>query len=209
MRLDQQIEFRAASEVIVSAGSYNSPQLLMLSGIGRPNELAALQIPPVAELPGVGRNLIDHPVSGVVYLSDREGSLFGALNEQNLALFQTQGCGPLTSNAAEAGGFVRTRAGLDAPDVQFHLVPALFVQEGLVPGQAHGLTIAANVAEPRSRGQVALVSPDPTAKPLIVHNYYDDPEDLQTQIARRDRDGRFAHARYDSGPRRRRRSRAG
>jgi choline dehydrogenase len=137
----------------------------------------------VAELPGVGLNLVDHPVSGLGYLSDRGGSLFGALNEQNLALFQTKGRGPLTSNAAEAGGFVRTCAGLDAPDVQLHLVPALFVQEGLVPGQAHGLTIAANVAKPRSRGQVALVSPDPTAKPLIVHNYYDDPEDLRAQIA--------------------------
>jgi choline dehydrogenase-like flavoprotein len=183
VRLGEHIDFRASSEVIVSCGSYNSPQLLMLSGIGRPNELAALQIPPVAEVPGVGLNLVDHPVSGVVYLSDREGSLFGALNEHNLALFQTKGRGPLTSNAAEAGAFVRTRAGLDAPDVQFHFVPALFVQEGLVPGHTHGLTIAANVANPRSRGQVALVSPDPTAKPLIVHNYYDDPEDLRTQIA--------------------------
>jgi choline dehydrogenase-like flavoprotein len=98
----------------------------MLSGIGRPDALAALQIPPVAEVPGVGLNLLDHPVSGVVYLSDHEGSLFGALTEQSLGQFQTQGQGPLTSNAAEAGGFVRTRQGLDAPDVQFHLVPALF-----------------------------------------------------------------------------------
>lgn len=182
-RLGEQIEFRASTEVIVSCGAYNSPQLLMLSGIGRPDELAALQIPPVAEVPGVGLNLIDHPVSGVVYLSHRAGSLFGALNEQNMAQFQTQGRGPLTSNAAEAGGFVRTCEGLDAPDVQFHLVPALFIQEGLVPGLAHGFTVAANVTKPRSRGQVALVSPDPTVKPLIIHNYYDDPEDLRAQVA--------------------------
>jgi choline dehydrogenase len=183
VRLGEQLTFRAANEVIISCGAYNSPQLLMLSGIGRPSELAALQIPPVAEVPGIGLNLIDHPMSGVVYLSDREGSLFGALNEQNLAQFQTTGRGPLTSNAAEAGGFVRTRAGLHAPDVQFHLAPALFIQEGLVPGQAHGFSIAASVVNPRSRGQVALVSPDPTAKPFIVHNYYDDPQDLRTQIA--------------------------
>jgi choline dehydrogenase len=183
MRLGEHIEFRASAEVIVSCGAYNSPQLLMLSGIGRPDELAALQIPPVAEIPGVGLNLIDHPMSGVVYLSDREGSLFGALNEHSLAHFQTRGCGPLTSNAAEAGGFVRTREGLDAPDVQFHFVPALFVQEGLVPGQAHGFTLAASVVKPRSRGQVTLVSPDPTVKPFIIHNYYNDPEDLRVQVA--------------------------
>jgi choline dehydrogenase len=183
MRLGERIEFRASAEVIVSCGAYNSPQLLMLSGIGRPDELAALQIPPVAEIPGVGLNLIDHPMSGVVYLSDREGSLFGALNEHSLAQFQTQGRGPLTSNAAEAGGFVRTREGLDAPDVQFQFVPALFVQEGLVPGQAHGFTLAASVVKPRSRGQVTLVSPDPTVKPFIIHNYYNDPEDLRTQVA--------------------------
>jgi choline dehydrogenase-like flavoprotein len=182
-RLGELLEFRASTEVIVCCGSYNSPQLLMLSGIGRPDELAALQIPAVAEVPGVGLNLSDHPICGVVYLSDREGSLFGALNEQNLALFETEGRGPLTSNAAESGGFVRTRDGLDAPDVQFHCVPALFMEEGLVPGQAHGFTIGANVAKPRSRGQVALVSPDPTAKPLIIHNYYEDPEDLRAQVA--------------------------
>ena len=183
VRLGQPIDFRASSEVILSCSTYNSPQLLMLSGIGRPNELAALQIPLVAEVPGVGLNLIDHPGSGVVYLSDCADSLFGALNDQNLELFQTQGRGPLTSNAADAGGFVRTRDGLDAPDVQFHLAPALFLHEGLVPGQAHGFTLGANVAKPRSRGQVALVSPDPTAKPLIIHNYYTDPQDLRTQIA--------------------------
>lgn len=78
VRLGEHMEFRASSEVIVSCGSYNSPQLLMLSGIGRPNELAALQIPPVAEVPGVGLNLVDYPVSGLVYLSDREGNLFGS-----------------------------------------------------------------------------------------------------------------------------------
>jgi choline dehydrogenase-like flavoprotein len=182
-RLGELIEFRASAEVIVSCGTYNSPQLLMLSGIGRPDELAALQIPTVAEVPGVGLNLSDHPICGVVYLSDREGSLFGALNEENLALFQSEGRGPLTSNAAESGGFMRTRDGLDAPDVQFHCVPALFMEEGLVPGQAHGFTIGANVAKPRSRGQVAIVSPDPTAKPLIIHNYYDDPDDLRAQVA--------------------------
>ncbi|HEX9548334.1 MAG TPA: GMC family oxidoreductase N-terminal domain-containing protein, partial [Acidimicrobiales bacterium] len=183
VRVGELVEFRADREVIVSAGAYNSPQLLMLSGIGRPDELAQLQITPVAEVPGVGLNLQDHPGSGTTYLSGREDSLFGAMNEDNMARFLSSGQGPLTSNGVEAGGFVRTLAHLDAPDIQLHCIPALSGDEGLVPSTAHGLGIGANVAKPQSRGYLALVSPDPTAKPLIVHNYYAEPDDLRSQIA--------------------------
>jgi choline dehydrogenase len=182
VKMGDPVEFRAGSEVILSAGAYHSPALLMLSGIGRPDELAALQISPIAESPGVGLNLHDHPVTGVIYLC-REGSLFGAMNEANMVSFQTSGQGPLTSNGVESGGFARTRDGLDAPDIQLHCIPAVFIDEGLAPGHAHGVTIGANVAKPRSRGHVALVSPDPTAKPLIVHNYYAEPEDVRAQVA--------------------------
>jgi choline dehydrogenase-like flavoprotein len=182
VRLGEVLDFRASTEVIVSCGAYNSPQLLMLSGIGRPDELAQFGIDPVAESPGVGLNLSDHPACGAVYLASREDSLFGAMNPDNLASLATGGRGPLTSSIAEAGGFWRTRGGLDAPDVQLHCIPALLLEEGLVPGHAHGLTVAANVAKPLSRGRVVLVSPDPTAKPLIVHNYYAEPDDLYAQI---------------------------
>ena len=183
VRLGEVLDFRASTEVIVSCGAYNSPQLLMLSGIGRPDELAQLQIDPVAESRSVGLNLSDHPACGAVYLASREGSLFGAMNPDNVASLQAGGGGPLTSSIAEAGGFGRTRGGLDAPDVQLHCMPALVRDEGLVPGHAHGFTVAANVAKPLSRGRVMLVSPDPTAKPLIVHNYYAEPDDLKAQIA--------------------------
>jgi choline dehydrogenase len=64
-----------------------------------------------------------------------------------------------------------------------HCVPALFLDEGLVPGHAHGFSVGVNVSKPKSRGHVRLVSPDPTAKPLIVHNYYAEPEDLRAQVA--------------------------
>jgi choline dehydrogenase len=121
-RLGELLEFGASREVIVSCGAYNSPQLLMLSGIGRPIELAQLQIAPVAELPGVGQNLSDHPLVAVNYLASREDSLFGAMNVHNLALFESARQGPLTSNGVESGGFVRARSGLDAPDVQLHCV---------------------------------------------------------------------------------------
>jgi choline dehydrogenase-like flavoprotein len=180
-RLGEVLDFGASSEVILSCGSYNSPQLLMLSGIGRPDELAGLQIDPVAELPGVGQNLSDHPMPPLTYLA-REGSLFGAMSPANLERFESDRRGPLTSNGVESGGFVRTSDDLDAPDVQLHCVPALVLNEGLIPGPTHGFTLGANVAKPRSRGYVALVSPDPTAKPLIINNLYAAPEDLQTQV---------------------------
>ena len=180
-RGDEVLDFRAEREVIVSGGAYNSPQLLMLSGLGRPDELAALQIPVVAEAPEVGLNLSDHPTAGVVYASEEECSLKDALTEENIGHWMGGG-GPLTSNLAESGGFVRTRDGLDAPDVQFHMVAAMYMQEGLLPPPAHGITLSACVLTPRSRGQVALPSPDPTVKPFIVHNYFDDPEDLRSAI---------------------------
>jgi choline dehydrogenase len=174
-------EIGAEREVLVCCGAYDSPKVLMLSGIGRPEELELLQIPTVAESPEIGANLQDHLNAGCVWLTDREDSLLGALNEENLGRFQ-QGEGPLTSNVAEAGGFIRTRADLPAPDVQLHFAPSAFAAEGLVPAEAHGLACGACVLKPRSRGYVAVGSPEPTAKPIIVHNYLDDPEDLRTAI---------------------------
>jgi choline dehydrogenase len=181
-RLGQPVEYRASREVLVSCGAYGSPQLLMLSGIGRPAELAALGIEPVAALPGVGLNLIDHPLVAAAYLASREDSLLGAMTPENLARFVSERQGPLTSNGAESGGFVRSRTGLDAPDIQLHCVPALVLHEGLLPPHAHGFIVAANAAKPLSRGYLRLVSPDPTAKPLIITNLYAEAEDLRVQI---------------------------
>ena len=183
LRDGRPVEFRTDGEVLLSAGGYNSPQLLTLSGIGRGAELAGLQIAPVAELPGVGLNLQDHPIAGAGYTSDRDDSLFGALTEENLTRFLAEGSGPLTSNGVEAGGFLRTRADLDAPDIRIHFIPAMFQEQGLVPGTGHGFTIGGNVTKAVSRGYVAVVSPDPTAKPHIVHNYYADPADMRSQVA--------------------------
>jgi choline dehydrogenase len=182
-RLGEALEFRAEREVIVCAGAYGSPQLLMLSGIGRPDELELLQIETVAESLGVGMNLHDHPISGVVHLSDREDTYFGAFNDDNLALWAQHGQGPLACSGIEAGGFTRSREGLPAPDLQIYGLPAMIVDEGLVPGPGPGVTVAASLQKPRSRGYVALVSPDPTAKPLIVHNYLQEPEDMRAQVA--------------------------
>jgi choline dehydrogenase len=182
-RLSEMVVNRAEREVIVCCGTYNTPQLLMLSGLGRPDELAELQIEPVAESPEMGLNLHDHPNMGAVWGIDEEVSLFGALNEENLALFEGEGRGPLTSSVAEAGGFMRTRDDLEAPDIQFHFAPARFQSEGLVPGDGHGFAVGACVLAPKSRGFVVLGSPDPTAKPLILHNYLEHPDDVASAVA--------------------------
>ncbi len=181
-RLDELVQFGAEREVILSAGAYLSPVILTHSGIGRPDELTALQIEPRHELPGVGLNLQDHPNAGVNYACDEPISLKDALTEENMALL-AEGQGPLTSNIAEAGGFHRTRDGLVAPDVQYHVVPALFIDEGLMPAPEHGWAVGACVLKPASRGQVAVVSPDPLARPLILHNYLAEEADRRSIVA--------------------------
>jgi choline dehydrogenase len=167
--------------VILCAGTYLSPVVLTHSGVGRPGELTALGIEPVHELPGVGLKLQDHPNAGVNYACDDPVSLKDALTEENLALL-AQGQGPLTSNLAEVGGFHRTREGLSAPDIQFHAVPALFIDEGLMPAPEHGWAVGACVLKPASRGQVAIVSPDPLARPLILHNYLAEEDDRRSIV---------------------------
>ena len=119
----------AAREVILSAGAYQSPQLLMLSGIGPADQLPLFGIEVRTDLP-VGEGLQDHCMTLMNWKADDE-SLMTALTPENIELLQTEGRGPLSSNIAEAGGFVRTRPGLDAPDCQFHCAPVLFYEEGL------------------------------------------------------------------------------
>jgi choline dehydrogenase len=182
-RLGEIQQLRAEREVILCGGAYNSPQLLMLSGIGPAEPLTLLQIPVIHDQPAVGQNLQDHPAAGLAWTHDEPVSLLNALTEENLATFTTEGRGPLTSNIAEAGGFARTSPGLPAPDVQFHAAPALYVDEGLSPVTEHGFGVAPCVLKPASRGMVAVTSPDPTAKPFILHNYYADDSDMQTQVS--------------------------
>jgi choline dehydrogenase-like flavoprotein len=170
----------AAKEVIVSAGAYASPQLLLLSGIGPAEQLAAFQIPVVADLP-VGEGLQDHYMVLLNYLTDQE-SLMTALSPENVGLLQSEGRGPLTSNVGEAGGFFVTQPDLEAPNVQFHLAPVLFYNEGTGPAVAHGLAQGPCVLKPTSRGSVSLRTADPATAPRILHNYLSTPEDQRAII---------------------------
>jgi choline dehydrogenase len=182
-RLGELLQLRAEREVILAAGAYNSPQLLMLSGIGPGALLEPLQIPIVLDQPLVGQNLQDHPNCGLVYTHSQPVDLTTAALPEVQQQYMTTGTGPLASNVAEVGGFARSRADLPAPDLQFHAAPALYADEGLAPATAPGFALGTCVVKPRSRGYVSLASADPTAKPIILHNYYAEPEDVESALA--------------------------
>ncbi len=175
-------EVRADREVILSAGAYQSPQLLLLSGIGPAEELELGGIPPVLDNQEVGRGLQDHLAVWVTYTTD-EPSLLTAEDPDNLAMIQGQGRGPLTSNFAEAGGFIRTREGLEAPDIQLHAIPILFPDAGAGEILVDGWALSACVLRPTSTGVVKLRARIPSAKPRIFHNYLATEEDRTTIVA--------------------------
>ena len=164
----------ADREVILCAGAYQSPQLLMLSGIGPADELSALGVDVRLDQPAVGGNLQDHLNAGIILFTDDPTTLETAETEANVALLQTHGRGPLTSNIAESGGFWRSRDGLDAPDVQFHFAPVMFADEGLMEPFDHAYSYGACVVKPSSRGRVSLRSADPSDKPRILTNFLGD-----------------------------------
>jgi choline dehydrogenase-like flavoprotein len=174
-------QIHAEREVILSAGTYLSPQLLLLSGVGHAPDLELVGIPMVHELP-VGHGLQDHPATWITYTT-REASLLSAESEENLGLLQTEGRGPLTSNFAESGGFLRTTEDLPAPDVQLHMIPILFPEAGAGEILVDGWALSGCVLRPTSRGFVKLRSRIPTAKPRVLHNYLVSDEDRQTMVA--------------------------
>jgi choline dehydrogenase-like flavoprotein len=170
----------AEREVILAAGSYQSPVLLMQSGIGPEEELAPFGIAVREDLP-VGRNLQDHCMAQVNYLTD-EPTLFGTFTPENFALLE-EGRGPLTSNIPEAGGFFRTRPDLPAPDIEFHFAPSLFFDEGLTAPHTGGYCFGPVVIKPSGRGRVMLRAPLPDSKPRVLCNFLTTEEDRQSMVA--------------------------
>jgi choline dehydrogenase len=181
-RLDETLTFHAAREVILSAGVYNSPQLLQLSGIGPAQLLGAFGIPVVLDQPMVGQNLQDHLIVPLVYTHSQPISLIAAGTPEDVQLFMEEGRGPLTANGPETGGFARTRDGLPAPDVEFLTAPVMFADSGLGTPTAHAISYGPCMLAPRSRGSVLLALDDPTAKPKITHNYLADEADLDDAV---------------------------
>jgi choline dehydrogenase len=171
---------RAEREVILAAGAYASPQLLMLSGVGIGDDLLPLGIATIADLP-VGQGLQDHLLCALNYTTDG-GSLITAASPDSIARLQRYGRGPLTSNIDEAGGFLTTRSDRPGPDIQLHSGPVLFFDEGLAAPSVHGTVIAVSTLSPSGRGRVALRAGSPGAAPRITHNYLYDREDCDSMI---------------------------
>jgi choline dehydrogenase-like flavoprotein len=180
VRNDEVLAVRAEREVIVSAGTYQTPVLLMLSGIGPAEHLRGLGIEVRADLP-VGDNLQDHCMANMNFLTSQPG-LFGALTPENLELL-SQGRGPLTSNGPEGAAFIRTRGGLDGPDIQFHFSPSLFYDEGLTAPHDHGVAFGPVVINPTGRGWVRLRTPRPDSKPVVLSNFLTTEEDRASMLA--------------------------
>ncbi len=174
---------RASREVILCAGAIGTPQLLLLSGVGDPQELRAAGIEPRRELPGVGRNLQDHPFVTVIWEVSGEDTLYGADRPRHLAEWMLRRSGKLTSTVAEVCAFTRTRGGLPAADVQFHMGGAFFEDHGQEEYDGHCMVIAPVLVAPKARGQVWLRSADPREKPRFVTNTLSERDDVESLLA--------------------------
>ncbi|OXI92512.1 MULTISPECIES: GMC family oxidoreductase [Burkholderia] len=177
----------AKKEVILSAGALQSPQLLMLSGVGPKDELERLGIPVVADLPGVGENLQDHPDFVVSYKTnslDALGvSVRGAIKTLgDIRQYRNSRTGTLTTNFAEGGAFLKTRPDLDRPDVQMHFVVGPVSDHGRKVHLGHGLSCHVCLLRPKSRGSVKLRSADPLDAPLIDPAFLEHDDDLEVLV---------------------------
>jgi choline dehydrogenase len=182
-RRGREFTARADREVILSAGSIGSPQLLMLSGIGPAGHLREVGIEPRVALPGVGENLQDHPYVISCFESTVNEDLADAEAPRALAEYVLRRSGPLSSNIGEATAFVRTRPGLAAADVQILFGPVYYHDNGFDTIDGHAFSIAACLITPKSRGHLRLRSADPDAKPVLVGNHLAEPEDLESLVA--------------------------
>lgn len=174
----------ARREVILCGGTVNTPHLLMLSGIGPRAHLRDHLDDDdiVADLPGVGQNLQDHPASGVTYACTQPISLINGEKLPALFRYMARRSGPLTSNVAEAVGFIRTRPNLPAPDIELIFAPAYFRYHGFRSPPGHGYTVGCVLLRPKSRGQITLQSDDPFGVPLIQPRYFTDEEDIAVML---------------------------
>jgi choline dehydrogenase len=174
---------RVNGEVVLSGGAVNSPQLLMLSGVGPAEHLRELGIDVRVGLAEVGENLHDHPAAGVIWTTRNTTDLVDYATPRRMMQWQLTGRGPMTSNVAEAGGFFPTRNGLAAPDIQIVVAPTIFYNNGIHEPTARGFTAAATLVTPASRGRLRLRSANSRWRPLIDPAYYSDPSDTDAMVA--------------------------
>ena len=174
---------RADAEVILSGGAINSPQLLMLSGVGPADHLIEMGIDVLADSPGVGANLGDHPVVPVIWTTPRLRGLWEKSGHGNTLRWQLTHRGPLASNVAECGGFAHSEPGLPAPDLQLHVLPAPYRNQGLADPAQRAMSVLVGLVDVASRGRIRLRSTDPRHRPAIDPGYLSDPGDARALTA--------------------------
>ncbi len=181
-----QIQQRYASEVICCGGAINSPQLLQLSGIGNADELAALDIPVVQDLPGVGENLQDHLEVYIQHICTQPVSMYPALQWYNKPWIGAQWLflhrGPAATNHFEAGGFIRSNDEVAYPNLMFHFLPLAIRYDGTSPSGGHGYQVHVGPMYSDARGTVKLKSTDPTVYPALRFNYLSTEQDRREWV---------------------------
>ncbi len=182
-------EALATHEIILCAGVFQSPQLLMLSGIGPPRELQAHNIPVAHDLPGVGANLQDHVDYVMTYRTRAGSETLGVSATGGRAImnairqWRKDRTGKLTSPIAEAGAFLKSSIGLDTPDLQLHFAPGIVENHGRRMRGGHGMSIHLSLLKPGSRGRVTLKTANPLDAPLINPQYLTHDDDLERLVA--------------------------
>jgi len=178
---DRMVSVRASREVVLAGGAINSPQLLKLSGVGPAEELRRHGLPVVADRPGVGENLQDHLEFYFQIASKLPVTLYSAMNPLAKLLIGARwvlfkdGLG--ATNHFESCGFIRSRAGIRYPDIQYHFLPLAVTYDGQSMAKQHGFQAHVGPMRSKSRGWVRLRSPDPAARPEIRFNYMSHPDD--------------------------------
>jgi choline dehydrogenase-like flavoprotein len=184
----QKKTIRARREVILASGAFQSPQLLLLSGVGDSQQLAQHGIPSVHQLPGVGANLQDHPDFIFSYASDAPyffGTSLKGLPRliRGVGQYRRERRGPITTNFAECGGFLKTRPDLEVPDIQLHFGMSIVDNHGRTRHRGSGFSCHVCLLRPESRGTLALNSADPLAAPRIDPNFLGEEADLEAMVA--------------------------
>jgi choline dehydrogenase len=175
--------FRAEKGVILAAGSFGSPHILQLSGIGPADKLRAIGVPVLLDRPEVGANLQDHPIVPLIFKTVGKDTLKNAESPTNLLKYIFLKRGMLATNAVEAFAFSKSSLSrTDAPDIELLFAPFEWRNQGLEPPQIHAVTVGAIVASPKSRGKVEIKSADPFESPSIDFGLLSDPEGIDRNI---------------------------
>jgi choline dehydrogenase len=173
----------ANGEVILSGGAVNSPQLLMLSGVGPADHLIETGIEVLVDSPGVGANLSDHPVVPVVWSTPGLRGLWEKTGNAGALRWRLTSRGPVTSNVAESGGFAHSEPGLRAPDLQLHVLPAPYRDQGLADPAQRAMSVLIGLVDVASRGRIRLRTADPRHRPAIDPGYLTDDRDTRALAA--------------------------